>query len=251
MNQAGGSGWPAVGSVPAMENPTLLVHGLGTSAARTWGDNGWIDLLRDTGRTVVAPDLLGHGRSARPHDPGAYDGLEADIARQLDEAVGPDTVVDAIGFSLGARTLLHLACARPDRFGHLVLAGVGANLFRRDGTGGPGLAGVMLAPHAPESPALAYFHRLAHSDGNDPEAFAALLTRPGGPRLSDEGLAGITCPVLVVLGEQDFVGPADPLVARLTGAAVKVQMLPRTDHAATPKNFTFIDTALAFIGAGP
>ena len=234
-----------------MENPILLVHGLGTSADRTWGDNGWIDLLRDSGRTVVAPDLLGHGRSPRPHDPAAYDQLEAEIARHLDEAVGADTVVDAIGFSLGARTVLHLACARPERFGRLVLAGVGANLFRRDGTGGPGLADVMLSASSPESPALAYFHRLAHTDGNDPEALAALLTRPGGPRLSDEALATITCPVLVVLGEHDFVGPADPLVDRLTGAEVALKILPRTDHAATPKNFTFIDAALAFLGAGP
>jgi pimeloyl-ACP methyl ester carboxylesterase len=233
-----------------MANPILLVHGLGTSAARTWGDNGWIDLLSDAGRTVVAPDLLGHGGSARPHDPVAYDELEADIARQLDEAVGPDTVVDAIGFSLGSRTLLHLACARPERFGHLVLSGVGANLFRRDGTGGPALAEVMRADQPPENPAMAYFHRLAHTDGNDPEALGALITRPGGPRLTDEGLAAITCPVLVVLGENDFVGPADPLVERLTGAPVQVRMLPRTDHAATPKNFAFIDAALAFVGAG-
>jgi pimeloyl-ACP methyl ester carboxylesterase len=239
-----------LGSVPAMGNPILLVHGLGTSAARTWGDNGWIDLLSDSGRTVVAPDLLGHGRSDRPHDPAAYAALEDDIARQLDEAVGADTPVDAIGFSLGARTLLHLACARPGRFEHLVLAGVGANLFRHDGTGGPGLADVMESDHSPESPALAYFHRLAHTDGNDPKALGALLRRPSGPRLSDEGLATITCPVLVVLGEQDFVGPADPLVERLTGAAVTVRMLPRTDHAATPKSFAFIDAALAFVGAG-
>jgi pimeloyl-ACP methyl ester carboxylesterase len=234
-----------------MDNPILLVHGLGTSAARTWGDNGWIDLLSDSGRTVIAPDLLGHGTSPRPHDPAAYDDLEAEIARQVDEAVGPDTPVDAIGFSLGSRTLLHLACARPERFSRLVLSGVGANLFRRDGTGGPGLADVMRSGQSPENPALAYFHRLAHTDGNDPEALAALLTRPGGPRLTDEGLAAITCPVLVVLGEHDFVGPADPLVERLVGAKVEVVILPRTDHAATPKNFAFLDAALSFVGASP
>ena len=27
--------------------PVVLVHGLATSSARTWGDNGWLDLLAD------------------------------------------------------------------------------------------------------------------------------------------------------------------------------------------------------------
>lgn len=42
--------------------------------------------------------------------------------------------VDAIGFSLGARTLLALALDHPDRFRRIVLAGVGDNLFRRGGS---------------------------------------------------------------------------------------------------------------------
>ena len=50
------------------DEPVLLVHGFATSAARTWGDNGWIDLLGDAGRQVIAPDLLGHGDAAKPHD---------------------------------------------------------------------------------------------------------------------------------------------------------------------------------------
>jgi pimeloyl-ACP methyl ester carboxylesterase len=237
-----------------MGTPILLVHGLGTSAARTWGDNGWLDLLADAGRTVVAPDLLGHGRSPRPHDPAAYDTLEAELTGELDAAVGAGTAVDAIGFSLGARTLLHLASARPERFGRLVVAGVGANLFRdRDGTDARAegvLADVLEADRSPEDPGLAYFHRLSRGDGNDPRALAALLRRPGGPRLSDEGLARITGPVLVVLGDADFAGPVDPLVERLTGAAVEVAILPRTDHAATPKSFAFLDAALAFLGVG-
>jgi pimeloyl-ACP methyl ester carboxylesterase len=230
--------------------PILLLHGLGTSAARTWGDNGWLDLLADAGRPVVAPDLLGHGTAPRPHDPAAYDDLEGAVARALDEAVG-DAVVDAIGFSLGARTLLHLAGERPARFGRLVLAGVGANLFREPDGSSAALADVMVADRSPEQPQLAYFHRLAHSDGNDPEALAALLRRPNAPRLRDEALGALTLPVLVALGDRDFAGPADPLVERLRQADVTVLSLPRTDHAATPKSFAFIDAALDFVGAGP
>ena len=89
----------------------LLLHGFATSAARTWGENGWLDLLQDTGRTVLAPDLLGHGTTPKPHDPAAYTDLRAGVAEVL-----PDEPVDAIGFSLGARTLLELAVERPERF---------------------------------------------------------------------------------------------------------------------------------------
>jgi pimeloyl-ACP methyl ester carboxylesterase len=233
-----------------MENPPiLLLHGLGTSSERTWRDNGWIDLLGDTGRTVVALDLPGHGTAPKAHDPAAYDDFEADVARRLDDAVG-DQVVDAVGFSLGARTLLHLAADRPDRFGRLVVAGVGANLFRA-GDESSGLADLIEGDTAPAEPTAAYFHRTSRTDGNDPKALAAFLRRTGAPRLTDEALARIHSPVLIVLGDGDFAGPAEPLADRLTSATVEVRELARTDHFATPKSFAFLDAALVFLGANP
>ena len=65
------------------DEPVLLGHGFATSAARTWGDNGWIDLLGDAGRQAIAPDLLGHGDADKPHDPAAYAHMEADLAAHL------------------------------------------------------------------------------------------------------------------------------------------------------------------------
>ena len=55
-----------------MPAPVVLVHGFATSSARTWGDNGWLDLLADAGREVIPIDLLGHGEADKPHDPAAY-----------------------------------------------------------------------------------------------------------------------------------------------------------------------------------
>lgn len=227
------------------ENPVLLLHGFGTSSARTWGDNGWIDLLTDAGRRVIAPDLLGHGTADKPHDPEAYTQLEALVRDQLD-AAAPEGAVDAIGFSAGSRLLLTLAADRPERFARLVVAGVGANLFR-EGDDPELLAAALTSATPPEDTRGAYFHQLAHAPGNDPFALAAYLRRPDLPPLTDEALARITAPVLVVLGEHDFAGPADPLVDKLPDARLVV--LPRTDHFATPKNFTFIDAALEFLGA--
>ena len=41
-----------------MAPPVVLVPGFATSAARTWGDNGWVDLLSDMGRTALPLDVL-------------------------------------------------------------------------------------------------------------------------------------------------------------------------------------------------
>ena len=101
--------------------PVVLLHGLATSSARTWGENGWLDLLADAGREAVPIDILGHGTAERPHDPAAYADLEGYVAERL-----PDGPVDAVGFSMGARLLLGLAIAQPHRFRRIVTLGVPA-----------------------------------------------------------------------------------------------------------------------------
>jgi pimeloyl-ACP methyl ester carboxylesterase len=219
--------------------PVVLVHGFATSAARTWGDNGWIDLLGDAGREVVAIDLLGHGTADKPHDPAAYAELESLVAAQL-----PEGRVDAIGFSMGARVLLTIATEQPDRFEHLVVAGVGANLFRDDPRND--IVKAISGDAAEDNPAAQYFAGLARQPGNDAEALVACMQSPR-PRLDDGRLAKVTCPVLVVLGDRDFAGPADPLVDALPDA--KLITLAGVDHFATPKDFKFIDATLDFLGA--
>jgi pimeloyl-ACP methyl ester carboxylesterase len=220
----------------------VLVHGIATSSARTWGDNGWLDLLADAGRTAVPLDQMGHGTAPRPTDPAAYDRLEEELLERF-----PSEPVDAIGFSLGARTLLTIASAHPERFHSLIVAGVGANLFRPPGEMGS-IGGVFDGSVEPDDPTLRYFSQLADAPDQDREALAALVRRPNPVALTDEGLARITCPVLVVIGDKDFAGPADPLVEKLPDARVVV--LRNVDHFATPKDFGFIDAALDFLGAG-
>lgn len=215
----------------------LLLHGFATSAARTWGDNGWIDVLGDTGRTVLAPDLPGHGTAPKPHDPEAYRDLAGAVASSL-----PDGPLDGIGFSLGARTLLELAVRDPGRFRRLVVAGVGANLFRSDRSNA--VVDALRGDADPADPVARYFAGLAAQPDQDPQALAALM-QAGNQPLEPADLAAVACPTLVVLGEHDFAGPPDPLVDALPDARLVV--LPRTDHFATPKAFTFMDAALDFL----
>jgi pimeloyl-ACP methyl ester carboxylesterase len=222
--------------------PVVLVHGWGGSFRRTWQEPGWEALLEDAGRRVIGVDLLGHGSAPMPHEPEAY----ADLTTAVTNAVG-DERVDAIGFSLGAMTLLELACRAPERFGRLVVAGVGANVFRDDGN--DSLVRAVEGQGDPDDVTAQLFAQYAHQPGNDPLALAACLRRPHSRDLSVERLAGVDLPVLVVLGDKDFAGPPDPLMAALPDA--RLVTLKGCDHFATPNDFRFIDAALEFLEAVP
>ena len=220
--------------------PVLLVHGFASSFERNWREPGWADLLAEEGRSVIGVDLPGHGTAARPKEPAAYARLHEAVIAELPSS----GQADAVGFSLGAETLLRAAVAAPGRFRRIIVAGTGDGLFtvtdpepaaRAVETGGAGgEAGLAAA-------ALAHF---ARAPGNDPEALAACLRRPRTP-LTEAELAAVTARVLIVLGDRDFAGPADRLAAAVDGA--RLVPLPGTDHFGTPKDFRFIQAALDFL----
>ena len=224
-----------------MADAVLLLHGFATSARRTWGEPGWIDLLTEGGRAVIAPDLLGHGEADKPHDPAAYAEVEQLVAQRL-----PRRPVDAIGYSAGARILLALASEQPDRFGRIVLGGVGGRLLeRRDGN--PVLDALQGRADAGDVVAQR-FRTMASADGNDPDALAAFVQRTQ-PRLDPEDLAAITVPTLIIIGDQDFAGPGEPLADALGNA--RVETLRGVDHFGLPKSFDFMDKAFGFLGVDP
>jgi len=221
--------------------PVLLVHGFASSYERNWREPGWVDLLQEEGRHVIGVDLLGHGEADKPHDPAAYAALEQRVIEALPADGGP---VDAIGFSLGAQLLLRVAAEEPGRFRRLVLGGVGQNVFRAADPEAAARA-IETGETVEGDPAVAQaFARFARAPGNDPAALAACLRRPGTP-LEPSQLAGLVRPVLVVLGDRDFAGPADELVAALPDA--RFVSLHGGDHFGTPKDFRFIDAALEFL----
>jgi pimeloyl-ACP methyl ester carboxylesterase len=66
--------------------------------------------------------------------------------------------------------------------------------------------------------------------------------------MREEDLSSVTCPVLVVLGDRDFIGSADRLVAALPSASLVT--LAGVDHFSTPSNFGAIDATMRFFGLG-
>lgn len=236
---------------PSESPPVVLLHGFAGSTARTWAPTGWLDLLADLGRTAVGIDLLGHGTAPKPHEPEAYQALEDHAESAL-----PTGRCDGIGFSLGARVLLTLAARTPERFRRIVVAGIGTNVLddrgngwltsQLDPTDDADASGDTDGERRVPSPIARYFRDQAAAADADLEALTALARRPGHGPLTPTQLSAITLPVLVVLGDADFAGPAQPLVDALPDAGLVT--LPGVDHFSTPKQFAFLDAALEFLG---
>jgi pimeloyl-ACP methyl ester carboxylesterase len=219
----------------------VLVHGWGGSFESTWQRSGFTELLREAGHEVIGVDLLGHGTAPKPHDSEAY----ADLGARIVDAL-PAEPVDALGFSLGAITLLRLAVADPTRFRRLVLAGIGNSVFQPDDGSAQRIAEAVDG-NAPDSDTHALvFAQYANQPGNDPQALAAIMRRQRSPMQPAE-LATATCPTLVVIGDKDFAGPGEPLVEALPNATLKV--LRNVDHFATPEAFGLWDAVLDFFDA--
>jgi pimeloyl-ACP methyl ester carboxylesterase len=106
--------------IRAGEGPALLLlHGIGNNC-QTWA--GVIDRLAET-HTVIAPDLLGHGRSDKPrgdYSIAAYANGMRDLLSVLD--IEQATVV---GHSLGGGIALQFAYQFPERCQRLALVGSG------------------------------------------------------------------------------------------------------------------------------
>jgi pimeloyl-ACP methyl ester carboxylesterase len=97
----------------------VLVHGITNSSA------SWEPVLATLGQrfTVIAPDLLGHGDSAKPR--GDYSlGANASLLRDFMLALGHERAT-LVGHSLGGGIAMQFAYQFPDRIERLVLVSSG------------------------------------------------------------------------------------------------------------------------------
>lgn len=220
--------------------PVLMVHGFASSFERNWREPGWVDVLQEEGHQVIGVDLLGHGEAPKPTEPEAY----RDIHRGIEAVLPADSPVDAVGFSMGGQLLLRVASATPERFRRIAVGGVGDNIF--GGATSDEAASVIEGGQVGETghEALGAFARFAQAPGNDPAALAACMRRPQEP-ITEAELAKVDVPVLVVLGDRDFAGPAERLMAALPNA--RLVALAGADHFGTPKDFRFIDAVVEFL----
>jgi 3-oxoadipate enol-lactonase len=91
----------------------LLLHA-GIADSRMW--LGQVEVLREAGFRVLAPDLRGFGQRSLEPEPFSY-------VRDVEEALDGPTAV--IGCSLGGRVALELAVLRPELVERLILIAPG------------------------------------------------------------------------------------------------------------------------------
>lgn len=107
--------YQVAGSGPVL----LMLHGMAASSYT------WKHVLPELARryTIVAPDLLGHGETAKPR--GEYSlGAQANMLRDLLALLGHERAT-FIGHSYGGGVAMQLAYQFPDRCDRLVLVGSG------------------------------------------------------------------------------------------------------------------------------
>ena len=103
----------------------LLLHGF-TGHGGSWTEAG--QTFAAAGYRVLAPDLLGHGRSPAPADPRRYAmaPAAADLTTLLECSSAGAT--DLLGYSMGGRLALHFALTYPERVRSLTLVSASPGL---------------------------------------------------------------------------------------------------------------------------
>jgi pimeloyl-ACP methyl ester carboxylesterase len=249
--------------------PLLLVHGIGSDGS-TW--DAVVPRLAER-HTVIVPDLLGHGHSAKPRADYSIGGY-ANGMRDLLTLLDVDRVT-LVGHSFGGGVAMQFAYQYPERVERLVLVasgGFGHQLsFALRALTLPGawvalglshLAATRLALTAlravagvgiPASLAADLDEALkVHAGLRDPAARAAFLSvlrhvadwRGQVITMRDRAYLTEGLPTLVVWGEQDHVLPVEH-------AAVAAELIPESTVVRLPGvgHFPHREAPEAFVGA--
>jgi pimeloyl-ACP methyl ester carboxylesterase len=226
--------------------PILLIHGFASSHVFNWLNPGWVRVLTEAGRRVVAFDNRGHGASEKLYAPEDYaSDVMADDARRLLDALGLERA-DVMGYSMGARIGAFLALAYPSRVRSLILGGLGDHLI--EGVGLPlGIADAMEAASIDtlRDPQQRTFRAFADQTKSDRAALAACI-RGSRQTLTPSEVATIDCPTLIAVGTRDVVA-GDPHRLAAFFPKGKALEIPNRDHMLAVGDKVFKAGALAFL----
>lgn len=208
--------------------PLVLLHGGMLSIDLDFA--ALIPGLAET-RTVIGVELQGHGRTADTDREISYVNHAADVVALLDH-LGLDRAT-VLGHSLGGGTAIELAVSHPDRVDAVVpvSASVRPDGLHPDLSDPSTYETSSIMPTADDFDAMRReYERLSPH----PDRFDAFMARMGEVDMfsgwSDEQLAGIRCPVLLVQGDRDFTTVAHAAVMLELIPGAQLAVLPGTTH---------------------
>ncbi|WP_152365748.1 alpha/beta fold hydrolase [Microlunatus speluncae] len=180
-------------------------------------------------RKVIGVELQGHGHTADGDRPFSIRQCAEDVIALLDQ-LGIDQA-DFFGYSLGGLVSTEVAVLAPGRVGRLVLA---AAHFKPTRTVAyyPEITELDLeSPRMPTAEEGAAMQRAYEEAAPHPENFYPFVAKAQAAvhdfeAWTDEELAGLTMPVLIIIGDTDFV--------RLEHAVEMKQLLPNAQLAILP-----------------
>jgi pimeloyl-ACP methyl ester carboxylesterase len=173
--------------------PVVLLHG-GLSDSRDFTGN--LDTLASRFRLLL-PDRRGHGHTADVEGPITPKVMARDTIAFLDKIAGGPAHL--VGYSAGAIVALWAARAHPDRVDKLVLI---SGAFHRDG--------MILRPTADAEPPPQLVAAYAEVSPDGAEHFPVVIGKIARsideePGLAAADLKDVTCPTLVMAGDDDIV----------------------------------------------
>ena len=228
--------------------PLLLLHGFG-GTHDDWRHVFDLDALAERYR-VITPDARGHGRSTHRHGVFSFGRLSLDAFALLDH-LGVDRV-RAVGMSLGAKTLLHVATREPARVSRMIL--VSATPRFPDATRALFRAAAGATHSDEEWAAMRAQH--AHGDAQI-DALWKLPATFGADRddmnFTTERLGIITARTLIVAGDRDPLYPVELAVELYRGIiGSSLWVVPGGGHGPifAAERDEFVRRALPFLDGG-
>jgi len=196
---------------------------------------------------VIGVDFQAHGCTADIDRDLTYANLASDVVGLLDD-LGIERA-HVIGHSMGGGTALELAVNHPERLRSVVA--ISASV-RPEGTH-PDLADPSTYATSTRMPTEQDFADMAAAYARvapHPERFADLPARSmtslnGWSGWSDEQLAGITAPTLIVVGDHDFTTAAHAALMQELIPGSQLAILPGTTHMQAPRRADLLVPMLA------
>jgi pimeloyl-ACP methyl ester carboxylesterase len=225
--------------------PLVAVHGFASDYRLNWVGSRWQETLTNAGFRVIGLDCRGHGSSDKPHDEAAYsiDILAGDVVRLLDHLAVDSAAY--LGYSMGSRIGLEVVITHPKRVRRAVFGGLGsAGAISHTAE----IAHAFLSREPTDDPTAQTFYRFAAARPiNDLKALAACI-KGMNPEASPARLAGISTPILVVVGDHDDIARDAPELIELIPTARLVTIAGR-DHMTAVTAREFKQAALDFLTA--